>query len=275
MGYRKAKNDSITAVANAIRESLKVSGQLTFPADFVNAIRNGASTNFAVVGGTTQPASPVNNTLWVNTDVPITRWDFSSDEPVKRSNGQVWFDVDVSSRMEFNAIQKNEIRTCPTACHQLIDNQWVSKDAALYTQGQWIRWMLYVYDNGKIHSGTIQSNDGKNAVELNATTIHVHSTGHNTWGYIYFTEPVDLTRYKKLCMVGSMTITGSGENWGSIQFGAFKTIGSSAAAKIEGTKASGTHSIDVSELSGTYYIAFYLKGFANYAMATVSQVYLE
>lgn len=48
----------------------------------------GAGLNFKVVGGTTQPSSPKENTIWVNTDTPITSWDFSSEAPPIRSNNK-------------------------------------------------------------------------------------------------------------------------------------------------------------------------------------------
>ena len=45
----------------------------------------GASMNFRVIGGTTAPASPKANDIWVNTDTEITSWDFSTTEPCRRS----------------------------------------------------------------------------------------------------------------------------------------------------------------------------------------------
>lgn len=41
----------------------------------------GNSLNFEVVGGTTEPASPKENTIWINTDVPVKEWMFSNTNP--------------------------------------------------------------------------------------------------------------------------------------------------------------------------------------------------
>lgn len=41
----------------------------------------GAGLNFKVVGGTTQPTSPSENTIWVNTSTAITSWSFGANEP--------------------------------------------------------------------------------------------------------------------------------------------------------------------------------------------------
>lgn len=40
-----------------------------------------AGLNFKVVGGTTQPSNPSENTIWVNTDKEITGWIFSAKNP--------------------------------------------------------------------------------------------------------------------------------------------------------------------------------------------------
>ena len=37
--------------------------------------------NFKVVGGTSEPSNPKENTIWVNTDVEITGWHFANDDP--------------------------------------------------------------------------------------------------------------------------------------------------------------------------------------------------
>jgi hypothetical protein len=50
-----------------------------------NAGAGGSSLNFTVVGGTTEPANPKENTIWVNTDQEITGWCFSAKEPNDRT----------------------------------------------------------------------------------------------------------------------------------------------------------------------------------------------
>lgn len=48
---------------------------------FKHGAGGGASLNFKVVGGTTEPVSPKENTIWVNTDQKITSWHFGAEEP--------------------------------------------------------------------------------------------------------------------------------------------------------------------------------------------------
>ena len=42
---------------------------------------SGAALNFKVVGGTSAPANPSENTIWVNTDTPFNAWEFSAENP--------------------------------------------------------------------------------------------------------------------------------------------------------------------------------------------------
>lgn len=73
-------NEKMTSIANAIREKTGKTDKLTLDdmAVEIASISAGDGLNFEVVGGTTQPANPKENTIWINTDVEITRWYFSA-----------------------------------------------------------------------------------------------------------------------------------------------------------------------------------------------------
>lgn len=45
----------------------------------------GSGLNFRVLGGTSAPALPKENDIWVNTNTEVTSWDFSTTEPCRRS----------------------------------------------------------------------------------------------------------------------------------------------------------------------------------------------
>ncbi len=44
--------------------------------------------NFKIVNGTSAPASPKENTIWVKTSTAITSWDFSATQPCRRSRNK-------------------------------------------------------------------------------------------------------------------------------------------------------------------------------------------
>ena len=63
----------------------------------IYVLGGGANLNFKVVGGTTAPSDPKENTIWVNTDTAIHAWDFSATEPTKRSKNKNMVLVDAST----------------------------------------------------------------------------------------------------------------------------------------------------------------------------------
>jgi len=81
------QDTTLTAIGDAIRTKtektnlIPVSGM----ADEILQISSGAELNFEVVGGTTKPANPIENTIWVNTENEITSWIFSATEPYGNS----------------------------------------------------------------------------------------------------------------------------------------------------------------------------------------------
>ena len=99
---------------------------------FKHGAGGGAALNFKVVGGTTEPASPKENTIWVNTDAEITSWIFSATEPENPSEGMVWISTGASSNIVFNALKKNSVMVYPFAASQYISGAWVSVGVKAY-----------------------------------------------------------------------------------------------------------------------------------------------
>lgn len=106
--------------------------------------------NFKVVGGLVQPENPRENTIWVNTDVPITGWIFSATKPEAPAEGMVWFTTGTFSAAEFNALKKNGLAVYPVSARQYVSGAWEKKPAALYQRGTWaeLDHKLYLYKNG-------------------------------------------------------------------------------------------------------------------------------
>lgn len=99
----------------------------------------GTSLNFKVVGNP-QPASPKENTIWVNTDIPITGWIFSATQPENLAEGNVWFPIDTSSSVEFNALKRNGIMVYPLPAKQHVSGALVDKTVKSYQNGAWVDW---------------------------------------------------------------------------------------------------------------------------------------
>lgn len=131
----------------------------------------GGSLNFKVAGGTSAPASPAENTIWVNTAADITGWAFSPAAPSSPKEGTVWLKTGLSSPVGFNAIKKNGLWVYPTACQQYISGAWVAKTAKTYQSGAWVEWLYWLYDTG---SKKVELRDITSALYGTESTI--------TWG---------------------------------------------------------------------------------------------
>lgn len=93
--------------------------------------------NLKIVGGTTQPTNPAENTIWVNTDVAIPVWHFSAKQPENMNQGAVWFKTVAASNIALNALKKNEIRLCIESVNQYTDGELIAQNAAIYQSGKW------------------------------------------------------------------------------------------------------------------------------------------
>lgn len=103
--------------------------------------------NFKVVGGTSAPAEPRENMIWVNTDQKITSYFFSKTQPTG-TEGMVWISTGFSSNVAFNALKKNCITVYPISASQYVSGAWVEKPAVIYQNGGWTDWKLYLYNLG-------------------------------------------------------------------------------------------------------------------------------
>lgn len=94
--------------------------------------------NFNIIGGTTQPSNPKENTIWVNTDATITSWVFSSVCPSPGQGGQIWIKTGTSSDAAFNAVKIQELFVYPIGFYQYLNDNWVSVTTSIYTGSRWI-----------------------------------------------------------------------------------------------------------------------------------------
>lgn len=149
----------------------------------------GAGLNFKIVGGTSQPAGPTPNMIWLNTHNDITSWEFSPNEPVSQIPGMVWFRTGSTSTVAFNALKKNCITVCPMSAAQWIDDEWVTVEAKSYINGNWTNWRVYLFDNGAVDglganwvfrtdNSSVSSGNVGNTLTMNAGTCPGNITNY-------------------------------------------------------------------------------------------------
>lgn len=169
----------------------------------------GGGLNFKVVGGTTAPASPKENTIWVNTSVTIPSWAFSATEPGSPVEGMVWISLSTSSSAEFNALKKNAIQVYPGIAKQYVGGQWVVKDTQCYQGGEWkdVVSELHIVEDGTLNPEYVFSLSSSNKARQDDGHYSIYGS---TSGYHTAWIPnIDLTHYRTLSITGTL-LTGTG-----------------------------------------------------------------
>lgn len=183
-----------------------------------------AGLNFKVIGGTVQPTSASENTIWVNTSNDITGWVFSATAPANPVAGMVWFATSNSSSVAFNAVKKNGIWVYPAGCQQYISGAWVTKTAKTYQSGTWKDWVFWLYKDGVKEvefADNALNTIGTTSLTWGDTAATFTGTGgdQTTWFSVWTTTPlIDVTAYTKLiCKLSSLNCGNA--SWGSFNIG--------------------------------------------------------
>lgn len=223
--------------------------------------------NFKIVGGTSEPSSPRENDIWINTDVKITSWVFSATEPETPVEGMVWISTGTTSTVEFNALKKNGIQVYPLSAKQYLDGVWVDKTAKSYQGGEWVEFIvdLDIYYNNKWTLGylfTALSNTLNGANIFNDANPPYITHGGGSGVCI---KGIDTTHYKTMEAV----VSWGGNQWSYVGLAIDNVwYNNSADSFVAYQNNSGAYSnkvvkIDISDLTGVYYFKF--TGYTNNA----------
>lgn len=240
----------------------------------------GASLNFKVVGGTAEPVNPKENTIWVNTDAEITGWAFAAGEPADPVHGSVWIKTIADGSVAFNALKKNAINVCPIGASQWQTDGWVDREAKIYQGGKWVDWVTYLFEPGM--NPTLTALAWKSRADQNNVTVPtvrvesdaieislVHPSGGYT-GVAYF-DRKNLSGASKIVAKYTISHALLGDDqcstgllvWQAVNIGYYVET-AVARAGVPVDTLSGTLTVDVSELSGEYYIGFGIRGSSAY-----------
>lgn len=221
-------------------------------------------------------ATPAENTIGVVTTNPITGWYFSATQPENMAEGEVWFSIGVASPCYFNALTKNTIMVYPSTAKQYVSSTLNAVVAKRYHEGVWTElWdgtLLapnatydeftggWVANTVYRHYSSDSSVTGKATTVIhNENSITITAPTAKTYGSYHTVNKVDISDFKSLCIdVVSATATNTEFDLFVIEAtsGTLKTD-SAGMTKILGggvKNASGTYSVDISGLTGEYYI---------------------
>lgn len=233
-----------------------------------------ASLNFRIVGGTSAPVSPTENTIWVNTSYEITSYVFASKTPESAQDGCVCIKTGAYSSAEFSLTKQNSIMVYPLLAKQYINGEFVDVEAKSYQGGEWVDWWnRYLYEAGNEHvvfTGGWSLDEykynthsaGTNVVK-NQDKIIIQGT-NNLMTVCGTNNPIDLSSISTIYV--DWEGTGATSNV-SLHFGVSKTkvLGTTTVKEINfgNVAARRTNYIDVSNVDGECYV--YASAGSNYA----------
>lgn len=242
----------------------------------------GISLNFEVVGGTTEPTNPKENTIWVNTSLEITGWAFDSDYPLVSAGG-VWIKTGTSSGAEFNALKKNAIQVFPVGCYQWDGSSWVAKTAKVYRNGSWASVFVILLGMSQnllgvpswVHGGGTNLESYNFGFSGSNYRIYLDS---GMWGngYVRFPTIFNNSYGRTLYLDYSVTNTGTeGTATINLNLNGNSSGGSTAATyRLADITTSApnvsrrTISIDISSIS-SFYVEVY-AGYGSYELLTIT-----
>lgn len=222
----------------------------------------GAALNFKIIANTSLPNSAEDNTIWIDTNTPITDWIFSMTQP-GAVDGRVWIATGDPSVAEINALKKNGIQVYLISAKQCISGTWVDKASKIYQNGNWIE--LFVWDGQLYESGNEFISD-TGGLEFSVGRTSAYSAGIGTKGSetiilecnvqgtaieAVTANKIDLTNYSTLkCNITSF------KKWGRFVIASTKEHDGAGVA-FNDLSGTGVNSMDVSGLNGSYYICVY------------------
>lgn len=238
---------------------------------FKHGTGGGTSLNFKVVGNP-QPENPKENTIWIDTDTPVDGWMLGAAQPENPTEGMVWISTGTSSSVPFNALKKNGITVYPLSAKQYVGGAWVDKTAQIYKSGVWVDFVTYLFANGdeckQITGGWyIAINTSPNNATYSNSNGHLNLKLTISYNITASTKnTIDLTDVDTI-VVKATTVTGS--------YVALKVkndaSGGTSATLVSANIAPGENKIDVSQITGSYYVAFEVSA----GELSVSEVHLE
>lgn len=238
----------------------------------VQELPEGVELNFEVVGGTSQPSNPKENTIWVNTSTTITSWVFSAIQPASPVAGMVWIDIGESSDIAFNALKTNTIQIYPISAKQYIGSTWTDVTAKSYQNGAWVQWIteLYLFNNGDkctaVTGGWTTKKDTSISVNVGSSAITFsYSSGSGRSAAAYTTNKIDISKYTKMVVTGNMTAPDASEEGKGFVFGLTSSRSENpptdwVCAKVHDSKGTFELTLDISNANGSYYACVYAHG---------------
>jgi hypothetical protein len=209
------------------------------------------------------------------------------------ATGQVWIPTGTSSTVAFNALKKNAIQVYPLTAKQYTGGAWVNKTAKSYQNGVWTDLLEYLYSpgdewenitggwisEGKKYSSSATTAAREATITRRVDSIQIGPFSQASAGTFRCKNPVDLSEYSKIKVTGTFySSSGSDNNLGFYLWSSIGTYYETNAVvkKYVGPETTlKTMEVDVSGLTGAYYIGFIYNTAVNGLQSYVKMITCE
>lgn len=247
-----------------------------------NARGGGGGLNLKVVGGTTQPTNPRENTIWINTTTAITGYALSPTQPENGTEGLVWLKT-ADTGVEINVGKKNPIVLYLSTAKLYTGGKWASVNGFVYVNSVWNQFAqegLMIFNREEEEYDAIIAklkNSSEEGQYLKKSDVNPYIRFYLWYGSkiergYYCIAPVDVTNFSVLEVVGYSNTDKM------TAFGLSTAAGTKLdAAKQTFTTDESVNKVDISNLTGEFYIGFSLKRVNDSTSAEifVKSVYLR
>lgn len=216
-----------------------------------NTIAGIDNLDFKIIGGTIQPDTATENTIWVNTDVNITGYYFSVTEPSNAVEGEVWIKTMPNTSIIEMDVADN-IKIYPVYLKQYIENTWEIKDVQIYQNGMWNKWwdgtLYYAGDTYDHITGGWLKGTGNPVSSIDNSNGYLTLTGagSSTMGFAYMANTIDLSN------VDSITVEAASSTTSKRCSFVIRGNGATVSQTFIQNTTSQTYTIDTSTMDGKY-----------------------
>lgn len=115
----------------------------------IGRTNTGGGIKLFVVGGTTQPSSVAENTIWLNTSTSIPKWSVTNTAPGSPAAGEVYITTRSLTSNVINISSPNPVNVYLGSAWQYVSGAWKQTAAQVYYSGSWHSLQTFVYDGSK------------------------------------------------------------------------------------------------------------------------------
>lgn len=228
----------------------------------------GGSLNLTIFASVEQPAIPVENMVWFNTDTAIPHWYFQNTAPSNPEVGDVYVTITTTAANVLQILRNNGIQLYFGTPRQWDGTNWNIIGGKIYYNNVWHNLQTFVYDgsignaennfNHNVGGYPWQKAGGSAASLARDTDSFTCKFSNGGEGVFYTKNKIDFSAVKSVKIV----YTGSGGGFvNTMNIGIFTSAGSGGA--MSGTVASvnwgtpgakTTLTINTESLNSSYYL---------------------